>query len=453
MDGVATTAAAENIEVRLELPQRFKFLLDMHPYKVGYGGRDGLKSWSFADALLMLGCKQKLRIVCGRFIMKSLADSVHKLLTDRIEALKLGAFYRVLENEIRGANGTGISYAGLSTQTKESIKSFEGVDIFWVEEAQSVPEPVWAILLPTIRAPNSECWISFNPDMEDDATYQRWVVNPPPGTVVVKTTWEYTKACGFFTEKMDQLRKDDQRLRPESYANIWDGKPRTSVVGAIYSREVTEMVEGGRFRPTPYDPRLPVHTIWDLGWNDAMCIIMVQKPVPTVVNVINYLEDSFRRYDEFVSDLKGLRYNWGTDWLPHDAKQTHPETGLSAKQTLENLGRNCRLINDGETPDVEDGIRSARMLFPRVYMDNTKREVVSGFMGPARLMDCLKRYRRNVPKTTGEPQTPVHDQYCHGADAWRGLAMCADRIRNEGDIARPNIRRYQNADPGMGVLG
>jgi phage terminase large subunit len=443
----------KNVEIRLELPQRFKFLLEPHPYKVAWGGRNGLKSWSFADAIVALGARNKLRVVCGRNVMRSLADSVHATLSDRIKAMNIEGFYRIMESEIRGGNGTEISYAGLSNQTKESIKSFEGVDIFWVEEAQVVPEPVWAILLPTLRAVNSECWISMNPDMEDDASYQRWIVNPPPGTVSVRTGFEYAKECGYFTQKMEELRLDDQRLRPETYDNIWLGKPRTTVVGAIYSREVAEMIETGRYRPTPYDPRLPVHTVWDLGWNDSMVIIMVQKPVPTVINVINYMEDDHLRYDEFVSEMKALRYNWGTDWLPHDASQTHPETGLSAKLTLERLNRNCRLIDDGRTPDVEAGIRSARMLFPRVYVDNTKRNVARGHLGPARLMECLKRYRRNVPKTTGEPQTPVHDQYCHGADAWRGLAMVADRIRNENETTRRVIQPYRNPDSGMGVLG
>lgn len=439
--------------LKIELPRRFAFLLELHPYKVAHGGRNGLKSWSFADAILALGANQQLRIVCGREVMKSLADSVHKLLSDRIKVLGLESFYSVLENKIRGRNGTEISYAGLSTQTDESIKSFEGVDIFWAEEAQSISDSSWAKLLPTIRKENSEVWVSFNPDMADDATYRRFVTNPPPGAVVVKTTWEYAKACGYFTEKMEQLRLHDLQTLPRAdYENIWEGTPRVAIAGAIYGREVIEAMEQGRIRPMPYDPRLPVHTIWDLGWNDAMTIIMVQKPVPSAVCVINYLEDSFKRYDQFVKDLNGLGYNWGTDYLPHDGGNADPKTGVSAKVILERLGRrNVVVMSRG---DVDDGIRNARMMFPRVYFDDSVRQRATGYLGGGRLLECLKRYRRKVPKTTGEPGTPHHDEFSHGADAFRGLANIVDQITNEGEMPPIEILpAFENPDAGMGTLG
>jgi phage terminase large subunit len=441
--------------LNIEIPARFLFLVNtLAPYKVAWGGRNGLKSWSFAHGLLALGAAQKLRIVCGRYVMKSLADSVHKTLSDRIEGLGIGNFYRILENQIRGGNGTTISYVGLNEYTAQSIRSLEGTDIFWAEEAEDIPEAVWQILLPTIRAGNSETWVSFNPGMESSSTFQRWVVNPPPGTIVVKSTYEYAKSCGFFTEKMEQLRVHDEKiLPPDEYANIWLGMPRTAVAGAIYAREMSEMIEEGRIRPIPYDPRLPVHTIWDLGWNDAMSIIMVQKPHPSALNVINYLEDNYRRYDEYVAELSRLRYNWGTDWLPFDAKQTHPESGLNAYTILQKLGRNVRLINEGKQPDPEAGIRAARMMFPRVYIDNTARKCHTGFLGAARLIDCLKHSRRRVPKTTMEPGDEVHDEYSHASAAWRGLATIVDQIRNEGDREMVTLPAWRNVDPSMGMLG
>ena len=436
--------------VRIVLPPRFNFLLEMHPFKVAYGGRNGLKSWSFADAIIALGCGQRLRVVVGRQVLKSLADSAHKLFCDRIEALGLNSFYQVLENKIRGANGTEISYGGLNELTAQSAKSLEAVDIYWVEEAQTVSDEAWQVLLPSIRAPNSEVWVSFNPGMDTDPTWKRFVEHPPKGAVVVKSTWEYAKACGFFTEKMEEQRKYDLQYYPQDYDNIWEGKPRTVVAGAIYAREIMEMIEEQRIRPTPYDPRLPVHTVWDLGWNDAMSIIMVQKPTPSTLNVINYLEDSFKTYAEYIADLNALRYVWGTDWLPHDGASKDPKTGQSAQQVLAGLGRKVKVIGRG---DVEAGIRSARMMFPRCYIDNTTRKRASGHLGAARLIDCLKRYARNVPTTTGEPSTPLHDQYSHAADAWRGLAMIVDQIRNDGDIVIEPMPAFHNTEPSMGVLG
>lgn len=123
--------------------------------------RGSAKSWSFARALLVLGTTKRLRILCTREVQKSMKQSVHKLLKDQIEALGLSSFYRVLENEIRGVNGTEFSFSGLSDQTVDSIKSFEGCDIVWVEEAQSVSKRSWSVLIPTIRKDGSEIWLSF----------------------------------------------------------------------------------------------------------------------------------------------------------------------------------------------------------------------------------------------------------------------------------------------------
>lgn len=437
-----------SLVIRTELPVKLGFLLEMHRYKVAYGGRGATKSWSFADALLNLGAAQKLRILCAREIQKSIKDSVHKLLGDRIQTLGLGSFYQVLETEIRGANGTEIIFSGLSGQTAESIKSFEGVDIVWVEEAQSVRKRSWDILIPTIRAENSEIWVSFNPDMDTDDTWVRFVVNPPPGAIVVKLTYADNP---WFPGVLEQERLHCQRTAPDDYDNIWEGKCRTVVAGAIYAREMTDMVEEGRIRAVPYDPRLPVHTVWDLGWNDAMTIIMVQKPVPSTINVINYIEDSFRTYAEYAADMNALRYLWGTDWLPHDGGNKDPKSGMSAQQVLQGFGRKVKLIGRG---DVETGIRNARMMFPRVYIDNSQRKRPTGYLGGARLVECLKRYRRNVPTTTGEPSTPVHDEFSHAADAYRGLATIVDQIRNDGDI--PPMRTlpgFSNSEPSMGMLG
>ena len=441
------SAAAPVREVRVQIPKKLGFLMEMHRYKVVYGGRGGTKSWSFADALLVLGAAQPLRILCAREIQRSIKDSVHKLLSDRIEALGLGKFYDILETEIRGRNGTEIIFAGLAGHTVESIKSYEGVDIVWVEEAQSVQKRSWDILIPTIRAPNSEIWVSFNPDMDTDDTWQRFVVNTPPNAIVVKTTYADNP---WFPAVLEQERLHMQRTAPDDYENIWEGKCRTVVAGAIYAREVMDLLEEGRFRPVPYDPKVPVHAIWDLGWNDAMAIIMVQKSSPTTVNVINYREVSGQRYDEIVGDFEKLRYRWGTDWLPHDATQHHPTSGTNAKKMLEGLGRRVRII---DRSDPEARIRAARMMFPRVYVDNTERKVVSGHLGGARLVECLKRYRRNVPIKTAEPASPVHDWASHAADAFGALAQIVEQIRSEFEAPPPPVPGFSNPEPSMGLLG
>lgn len=407
-------------------------------------------SHSFARALLTLGAAQRLRILCAREIQRSIADSVHTLLKDCIEQLGLQGFYTVTETEIVGANGTRFFYSGLAQHTVNTIKSFEGIDIVWVEEGQTVSERSWKILIPTIRVANSEIWVTFNPDLESDATYQRFVKNTPPGAVVVQMNY-YDNP--WFPEVLEKERAYCETHQPDDYPNIWLGQCRHTVVGAIYAKEVSEMRRDGRYRAVPYDPRYPVHTVWDLGWNDAMSIIMVQKPIPTIANIVNYWEDRFRTYAEAVDQLDRLGYRWGEDWLPHDGANANPQTGKSTLQILRGLGRKkVKIIGRG---DVEDGIRKARMMFPRVYLDDSVRQPFAdtGYLGGARLMECLGRYRRNVPKTTDEPATPVHDQFSHAADAFRGLSLIVDKIANDVAPSAPRLPGHRASDPGLGMLG
>ena len=166
-----------------EFPEKLSILFDKARYKVLYGGRGGAKSWGVARALLILGCKSTLRILCAREFQTSIKDSVHKLLSDQIYALGLESFYEITQNSIRGKNGSEFAFVGLKNNVA-NIKSFEGVDICWVEEAQTVSKTSWNVLIPTIRKEQSEIWVTFNPELESDETYQRFVISPPDHAIV-----------------------------------------------------------------------------------------------------------------------------------------------------------------------------------------------------------------------------------------------------------------------------
>ena len=152
----------------VELPVKLKALFEPARYKVLYGGRGSSKSWSVARALLILGAKQPTRVLCARETQKSIQESVHRLLKDQIELMGLQSFYEVQETRIIGKNGTDFAFAGIRQQGVTNLKSFEGVDICWVEEAQTVSRHSWNVLIPTIRKENSEIWVSFNPELETD---------------------------------------------------------------------------------------------------------------------------------------------------------------------------------------------------------------------------------------------------------------------------------------------
>jgi len=401
--------------VTIKFPKKLRFLFKPYRYKVAHGGRGSAKSWSFARALLLQGTAKTIRVLCAREVQLSIKQSVHKLLKDQIELLGLSSFYEVLETEIRGINGTEFSFAGLSKQTVDSIKSFEGVDVVWVEEGQSVSKKSWDVLIPTIRKAGSEIWISMNPELETDETYSRFIANPPPNSCVVQVNYHDNP---WFSEELEAERIHCQLTAPKDYDNIWLGKCKPAVTGAIYYDEVANAEEGNRITNVPYDPLLKVHVVFDLGWNDAMAISLVQKGVADL-RVIEYIEDSHKTLDHYSALLKAKNLNWGKLYLPHDGRNKDFKTGKSAEEIMQALGWNVAI-----TPNmsIEDGIRLARMTFPRVYFDKANTD---------RLVQCLKRYRRSINQQTNEPGAPMHDEWSHGADNFRYIAVNAEAMTNE----------------------
>ena len=172
----------------VEFPLKLQGLFKKSRYKIYWGGRGGAKSWGIARALIILGTKKPLRILCAREFQTSIKDSVHKLLSDQVVALGLTEFYEIIDRTIRGKNGTEFNFVGLKNNVA-NVKSYEGVDICWVEEAQTVSARSWDVLVPTIRKEGSEIWVSFNPELESDATYQRFILNPPENAIVQKINW------------------------------------------------------------------------------------------------------------------------------------------------------------------------------------------------------------------------------------------------------------------------
>jgi phage terminase large subunit len=378
-----------------------------------HGGRGGGKSWTIARALLIDGIQNPGRILCTRETMKSMSDSVHEVLSKQIEAMNLGGMYRVLANEIRGIGfDTDFGYAGLRTQGITNIKSWEGARRCWVEEAQVVTKKSWEVLTPTIRAPGSEIWIGLNPELDTDYTYTEYVINPQPDSIVIPVNWRDNP---WLPDELNRERLAKLDRDPDGYETIWEGKCRAAVEGAIYAKEIDAMQLSGRVCRVPYDPLLPVHTVWDLGWNDAMVIALVQRSA-SELRVIGVIMDNLRTLDSYVSELNAMGYRWGTDWLPHDGRAKNTHTGKSTEEMLQKMGRKVQIVPD---IGIENGINAARMMFPRVYMDK----------GASDLMNSLKRYKR-VLMSNGSFGAPMHDDASHGADAWRYLAVVCDKLSN-----------------------
>lgn len=451
--------------MKLKFPEKLdNFFFVPARYKIAYGGRGGAKSRSFAEALLFLGMQRSCRILCTREVQDSIKLSVHQLLKAVINSHdEYKAHYDVLDTVIRGRNGTEFWFAGLSGQTIDSIKSFEGFDFVWVEEAQTVVKNSWDILTPTIRKdytsrgepydPNhvcqyvgccSEIWASFNPILDSDEVYQRFVVHPPPSAIIREINY-YDNP--WFPAVLEAERVHCKATQTaEDYENIWEGKCRSAVAGAIYASELAEAIRAGRLCHVPCDPMLKVHTVWDMGWDDTTVIGLVQK-LRSEIRIIGYIEDRLKPVPYYAGLLNSMHLNWGTDFLPWDGNSTARQTGKSDKQVLEAYGRKVKI-----TPnlDVEEGIRRTRMAFPQMVFNRTATENT--------LIEHLRRYRRSVHKSKDGAQVvggPVHDASSNGADMVRYIALNADRMTNEseGFIIPVTAQMAMNMRPTVASMG
>lgn len=411
----------------IDFPRKLAPLFGPKRYKVLRGGRGGTKSWGVGRALLLRGVQGKLQCICAREFQSSIRDSVHKLLRSQIASLGLSSCYRVEQSAIYGPHGTQFVFVGLSDQTAENLKSYEDFDVCWVEEAQVLTERSLQILTPTIRKPGSEIWFTYNPQLENDPIEEFARSLTDADGIVIDLNWRDNP---WFTDELEAERQRAKRTMSKiDYENIWEGKLRPAASGAIYAEEMAQLYEEKRVGEFPYDPFHLVHPVFDLGWNDKMSIGLAQRHI-SQIRVIEYLENDHKTLDWYSRELRNKPYAYGKVYLPHDGESGDYRTGKSAKDILEGLGWQVECL---PRSNVEEGIRVARMAFKQLYVNESK---------CARLLECLKRYKRAVPKSTNEPQGPLHDEFSHGADMWRYTAIAAplmddDRAPNLAPLSYP----------------
>ena len=225
-------------QVEAQIPEAFAPLMrEKYRYKFYYGGRAGGKSYAFADSLLLLGRTRKLFIACLREIQDSMKDSVHKLLCDRIAFYGLDDYVMwgdKIENKI---TGTRFVFKGLRDQDSQKIKSLEGVDIAWIEEAQTITRKSWEILDPTIRKDGSEIWISMNREEENDPLWVALAAHPDERTLVRRVNYDENPFC---PEEIKIQAEKCRASAPDDYEHIWLGEPvrqgTTKLIGAAEVR-------------------------------------------------------------------------------------------------------------------------------------------------------------------------------------------------------------------------
>lgn len=247
-----------------EVARVFAPLLGAARYKGAWGGRGSGKSHFFAEQLIALSIAERIDAVCIREVQKSLKQSVKKLLEQKIQTMGVSEHFEVLETEIRSVLGGVIIFEGMQNHTSDSIKSLEGYDVAWVEEAQSLSQRSLDLLRPTIRKEGSELWFSWNPrDKSDPVDVLLRGDQVPPDAIVVRANYSDNP---WLPDVLLKEMEDDRRRDKAKFAHVWLGEYLTLGDAQVFHNWTVEEFE----RPKGTTFRLGA----DWGYsNDPSCLV------------------------------------------------------------------------------------------------------------------------------------------------------------------------------------
>lgn len=405
--------AGMSATLSIDVARAFRPLLEPARYKGAFGGRGSGKSQFFADLIVASAIRKPgFRGLCCREVQKSLKESAKRLIESKIEAHGLGKLFDVQESQIKTPGGGLIVFAGLQDHTSESIKSYEGFDVAWVEEAQTVSDRSLNLLRPTIRAPGSELWLSWNPRRAVDAVDRMLRgVELPTNAVVVRANWNDNP---WFPAELEQERQDCLRQQPDQYQHIWEGDYVTVSSGAYFARALANARQEGRLTELPINPTLGLRAYWDIGVRDATAIWIVQFHGHKV-HVLDYYEAVGQDLATHLNWLRSNGYEAAECILPHDGAKADAFTAIRFEDHISAAGFRARTIpNQGRGAAIKR-VEAARKLFPAIWFDEAK---CAGGLAALGWYHEKRDEHRNIGLG------PEHDWSSHGADSF-GL-MCCD---------------------------
>jgi len=409
----------------IETARVFSPLLKPRRYKGARGGRGSGKSHFFAEMIVEQAIRNPgTRVVCIREVQKSLAQSAKKLIEDKIQSLNVGSLFSPLKTEIGTPGGGVILFQGMQDHTAETIKSLEGMDVAWIEEAQTLSDRSWRMLRPTIRKDKSEIWASWNPRLKSDPV-DRFFREPAnlqdPQIVSVEANWRDNP---WFPSVLEDERLRDLANDPDAYPHVWEGEHITILTGAYYAPALRQAEAEGRIDFIPVDPNLRIYAFWDIGGPgkkaDAMSIVIAQF-VAQRINVLDHIEGVGQVLGYYTQELRDRGWEKTFCVVPHDAAQTHADnpTGMDFEAQLRQSGFQTRKVHS-PPGIVMQRIATVRRLFPRIFFNKDKTEG---------LRSALGWYHEKKDEKREIGLGPDHDWSSHAADAFGLMAISYEEPR------------------------
>ena len=406
--------------LRIPTAEAFKPLYQPARYKGAYGGRGSGKSHDRAGALVDDSLYEKgLLSVCIREVQKSLKDSAKRLIESKLIDYRLGEAdgFKVFSDRIQTPGDGVIIFQGMQDHTAESIKSLEGFKRAWTEEAQTLSARSLNLLRPTIRAPGSELWFTWNPRRKQDAVdFMFRGAVPPTGVQMVRANWNDNP---WFPAELEQERLDCKVQQPDQYDHIWEGGYVTVADGAYFAASLTQAQAQGRISKVAFDPLMTVRLFWDIGGTGARadaCSIWPAQFIGREIRVRDYYEAVGQPLATHINWLRANGY--GPDraqiWLPHDGATQDKVYSVSYESALREAGYTVTVVPNQGRGAAAARVEAVRRVFPQVWMDEDS--TIAG-------RDALGWYHEKKDEARGIGLGPEHDWASHGADAFGLMAV------------------------------
>ena len=405
--------------LKIPTARAFKPLLKPSRYKGAHGGRGSGKSWFFAEKLILDSLEGGMRSVCIREVQRSLIQSAKRLIEDKLIDMGMdkGAGFKVMKDHILTPGDGIIMFQGMQDHTAESIKSLEGFNRAWVEEAQTLSDHSLKLLRPTIRGEGSELWFSWNPRRKNDPVDVLLRQGDiPTSAIVVKANWEDNP---WFPAVLEQERKDCLRIEPEQYEHIWNGDYVGILKGAYYAKQLTMAQHEGRISHVSQDPLSTIRIFCDIGGTgskaDAFTMWAAQF-VGREIRVLDYYEAQGQELGDHVGwlDKRGYTIDRARIVLPHDGATYDKVHRVSYESSFRSIGYSVEVIPNQGTGAAAKRIEEARRLFPMMWFDKTR--CAGG-------LEALRWYHEKQHPVMDIGLGPEHDWSCHAADSFGMMAV------------------------------